>query len=73
MTHDYKRNGPINLFAAMKVATGEVLTDLRKGPHRRRRAAVIQTDRRQRSTRFGCARRAGPRHPPPNQNADRPL
>jgi transposase len=31
MTHDYKRNGTIDVFAAMNVATGEVLTDLRKG------------------------------------------
>ena len=31
MTHDYKRNGTIDLFAAMNVATGEVHTDLRKG------------------------------------------
>jgi len=31
MTHDYKRNGTIDLFAAMNVATGEVLTDLRNG------------------------------------------
>ncbi|WP_342341930.1 MULTISPECIES: IS630 family transposase [unclassified Rhodococcus (in: high G+C Gram-positive bacteria)] len=31
MTHDYKRNGTIDLFAAMNVGTGEVLTDLRKG------------------------------------------
>ncbi len=31
MTHDYKRNGTIDLFAAMNVATGEVLTDLNKG------------------------------------------
>jgi transposase len=30
MTHDYKRNGTIDLFAAMNVGTGEVLTDLRK-------------------------------------------
>ena len=30
MTHDYKRNGTTDLFAAMNVATGEVLTDLRK-------------------------------------------
>jgi transposase len=26
MTHDYKRNGTIDLFAAMNIATGEVLT-----------------------------------------------
>jgi hypothetical protein len=25
MTHDYKRNGTTDLFAAMNVATGEVL------------------------------------------------
>jgi transposase len=31
MTHDYKRHGTIDLFAAMNVAPGEVLTDLRKG------------------------------------------
>ena len=31
MTHDYRRNGTIDLFAALDVATGEVLTDLRKG------------------------------------------
>src|SRR5271168_2603822 len=31
MTHDYKRHGTTDLFAAMNVATGEVLTDLRKG------------------------------------------
>lgn len=31
MTHDYKRHGTIDLFAAMDLATGQVLTDLRKG------------------------------------------
>jgi DDE superfamily endonuclease len=31
MTHDYKRHGTIDLFAAMNLATGEVLTHLRKG------------------------------------------
>src|SRR3954453_6758305 len=30
MTHDYKRNGTIDLFAAMNLATGEVLTGLAK-------------------------------------------
>jgi transposase len=30
MTHDYKRNGTIDLFAAMNIATGEVLTDCQK-------------------------------------------
>jgi hypothetical protein len=31
MTHDYKRNGAIDLFAATNIATGGVLTDLRIG------------------------------------------
>jgi transposase len=30
MTHDYKRNGTTDLFAALNVATGEVLSDYRK-------------------------------------------
>jgi transposase len=30
MTHDYKRNGTIDLFAAMNLATGQVLTEFRK-------------------------------------------
>jgi transposase len=31
MTHDYKRNGTTDLFAAMNIATGEVLHACRKG------------------------------------------
>ena len=30
MTHDYKRNGTIDLFAAMSLATGEVLHDTKR-------------------------------------------
>lgn len=30
MTHDYKRNGTVDLFAAMNLATGEVLHDTRR-------------------------------------------
>jgi len=30
MTHDYKRNGTIEVFAAMNIATGQVFTDLHK-------------------------------------------
>ena len=30
MTHDYKRNGTTDLFAAMNIATGEVLHDTRR-------------------------------------------
>jgi hypothetical protein len=31
MTHDYRCNGTVELFAAMNIATGPVITDLRKG------------------------------------------
>ena len=31
MTHDYKRNGTTDLFAALNVGTGEVLTECRSG------------------------------------------
>ena len=31
ITHDYKRHGTIDLFAAMNVGTGEVPTHVRKG------------------------------------------
>ena len=31
MTHDYKRNGTIDLFAAMNIATGQVIADLHNG------------------------------------------
>jgi hypothetical protein len=31
MTHDYKRNGTVDLFAAMNLATGQVLTHCHKG------------------------------------------
>jgi len=30
MTHDYKRNGTVDLFAALNIATGEVITDFKK-------------------------------------------
>jgi transposase len=30
MTHDYKRHGTVDLFAALNVGTGEVITDTRK-------------------------------------------
>jgi transposase len=31
MTHDYKRNATTDLFAALNVGTGEVLTECRSG------------------------------------------
>jgi transposase len=30
MTHDYKRNGTVDLFAALNIGTGEVITDCRQ-------------------------------------------
>jgi hypothetical protein len=30
MTHDYKRNGTLDLFAALNVGSGEVLHDTRR-------------------------------------------
>ncbi len=49
MTHDYRRHGTTDLFAALNVATGEVLSDWPEAPHRRRRAALLQAHRRERS------------------------
>jgi hypothetical protein len=45
MTHDYKRNGTVDLFAALNVGTGEVLHQTRKRSRRRRRVGVLQVDR----------------------------
>jgi len=28
-THDYQRNGTVDLFAALEIATGKVITDIR--------------------------------------------
>jgi hypothetical protein len=37
MTHDYKRNGTVDLFAAMNIETGQVLT----GVHERHTATDV--------------------------------
>ena len=55
MTHDYKRNGTTDLFAALNVATGEVLYDCRRAPHRQGRTPVLQAHQ--------PPRRPQPRHP----------
>ncbi len=44
MTHDYKRNGTIDLFAALNVGTGEVITHTRKS-HTARRSGLLQARR----------------------------
>ncbi len=51
MTHDYKRHGTTDLFAAMNVATGEVLYDTRTSHKSHRRARVLQVHRPPRAPR----------------------
>ena len=36
MTHDYKRNGTVDLFAALNIGIGEVMTECRKRSYQRR-------------------------------------
>ena len=45
MTHDYKRHGTVDLFAALDIATGEVITDYRKRHSASRRLGLLQEDR----------------------------
>jgi transposase len=42
MTHDYKRNGTIDLFAALNVGIGEVLTECRSGHSAREVLAFVK-------------------------------
>lgn len=46
MTHDYKRHGTTHLFAALNIATGEVLTHCHEG-HTAAACCVLQADRRE--------------------------
>ncbi len=62
MTHDYKRHGTTDLFAAMNVATGEVLYDTKKRTQADRRPQLLQVHR--------PPRRSGSRHP---RRARQPL
>lgn len=57
-THDYERNGTVDLFAALDIATGTVITDLRK-THLRRLRRVLEQGQPQRPQRARCA--CGPR------------
>ncbi len=41
LTHDYKRNGTTDLFAALNVGTGEVFLRLQEAPHRKGRAQLL--------------------------------
>jgi hypothetical protein len=45
MTHDYKRNGTTDLFAALNVGTGEVLTECRKSHNHSRKPGRTTADR----------------------------
>ena len=58
MTHDYKRNGTVDLFAALNIATGEVITDCRK---RHTGADVLAFFKK--IDRAGAAAPRGPRGP----------
>ncbi len=55
MTHDYKRHGTTDLFAALNVATGEVITQCRKQHTAADVLAFLQEDRSDRATPAGCA------------------
>jgi transposase len=58
MTYDYKRNGTVDLFAALNAATGEVLTHCRRR-HTPRLPLLSEADRPPRPTRPRGAPRAG--------------
>jgi transposase len=42
MTYEYKRNGTTDLFAALNIASGTVLTHCRKGARRHRRLGLFK-------------------------------
>ncbi len=58
MTHDYRRHGTVDLFAAMNIATGEVLHDTRRS-HAGADVLGLQVDRSARAPRPRRARRVG--------------
>jgi hypothetical protein len=47
-THDYERNGTCDLFAALEVATGKVITDSPQDPHQRRLRRLLEQGQPQR-------------------------
>jgi transposase len=62
-THDYERNGTIDLFAALEVATGKVITQLRPS-HQRGVRRVLEQDQPRGPRRPRCPRCARqPVHP----------
>jgi hypothetical protein len=54
MTHDYKRNGTVDLFAALNIATGKVLTDCRKRHIAADVLAFLKKIDRQVTRRYAC-------------------
>ena len=72
LTHDYKRNGTIDLFAALNVATGEIVHDLARTVTPAAMCLVLQMARRPRARRPRRARHLGqPVRPQrPNQYAN---
>ena len=55
-THDYERNGTCDLFAALDVASGKVITDIRARHTSERFPGVLGPYRPQRPCRPRCAR-----------------
>ncbi len=60
-THDYERNGTCDLFAALNVATGAVITDIRKTHTSADFIAFLNKGQPRGARRAGCARH--PRQP----------
>ena len=63
-THDYRRHGTTNLYAALDVASGQVIADMTPPASGRRVPPVPEPDRPQRARRVGRPRhRRQQRHP----------
>ena len=75
-THDYKRHGTTDLFAAMNVAAGEVLSDARRSHNCQQCLGVLQGERPARVEGSHRRRRArqpfGPQGPAGGQMVGRP-
>ena len=67
-THDYRRNGTCDLFAALEIATGKVITDIRPR-HTSRLRCLLEQGQPQRARRPRRARHLGQPFRP--QNPDR--
>ena len=62
-SHDYRRNGTTNLYAALDVASGRIIAELTTKRLRRGAAGPVRTGQPTRRGADGPARAVGPRHP----------